>query len=103
MEDTMVSKDKVMDVLHECYDPEIPVNIVDLGLVYDVNIDDTSNVHVTMTLTAQGCPMSEMIDRQVRDKLEALDEVNNASVDIVWEPRWNPSMISPDGRKQLGM
>lgn len=103
MEDTVVSKEKVMDVLHECYDPEIPVNIVDLGLVYDVNIDDSSNVHVTMTLTAQGCPMSEMIDQQVRDKLEALDEVNDASVDIVWEPRWNPTMISPDGRKQLGM
>ncbi len=99
----MISKDKVMDMLHECYDPEIPVNIVDLGLVYDVDIDEDANVHVTMTLTAQGCPMSDLIDQQVRDKLESLDEVNGATVDIVWEPRWNPSMISPDGRKQLGM
>lgn len=99
----MVSKDTVMDVLHECYDPEIPVNIVDLGLVYDVDIDEAANVHVTMTLTAQGCPMSDLIDQQVRDKLESLDEVNDATVDIVWEPRWNPSMISPEGRKQLGM
>ncbi|HKJ69932.1 MAG TPA: metal-sulfur cluster assembly factor [bacterium] len=99
----MVSKDTVMDMLHECYDPEIPVNIVDLGLVYDVDIDEAANVHVTMTLTAQGCPMSDLIDQQVRDKLESLDEVNDATVDIVWEPRWNPSMISPEGRKQLGM
>lgn len=100
---TVELKDKVMDSLHECYDPEIPVNIVDLGLVYDVDIDEDSNVNVTMTLTAQGCPMSDMIDQQVTDTLEALDEINNANVDIVWEPRWNPQMISQEGRKQLGM
>jgi len=100
---TVELKDKVMEALHECYDPEIPVNIVDLGLVYDVDIDDESNVNVTMTLTAQGCPMSDMIDQQVTDTLEALDEINNANVDIVWEPRWNPQMISQEGRKQLGM
>ncbi len=99
----MVNEEKVMDALRECYDPEIPVNIVDLGLVYDVDISDESDVHVTMTLTAQGCPMSDIIDQQVRDALEALDEVNDASVDIVWEPKWNPSMISDEGRKQLGM
>ena len=99
----MISKDQVMDTLHECYDPEIPVNIVDLGLVYDVDISDNSDVHVTMTLTAQGCPMSDMIDQQVRDTLESLDEVNSASVDIVWEPRWTPDMITEDGRKKLGM
>ncbi|MCF7803681.1 MAG: metal-sulfur cluster assembly factor [Candidatus Marinimicrobia bacterium] len=96
-------KEKVMDALHECYDPEIPVNIVDLGLVYNVDIDDDSNVEITMTLTAQGCPMSDMIDQQVTDAVEALDEVNDAHVDIVWEPRWNPQMISQEGRKQLGM
>ncbi|MBS1271668.1 MAG: Fe-S protein maturation auxiliary factor SufT [Candidatus Marinimicrobia bacterium] len=100
---TVELKDKVMGALHECYDPEIPVNIVDLGLVYDVDIDDESNVNVTMTLTAQGCPMSDMIDQQVTDTLEAMDEINNANVDIVWEPRWNPQMISQEGRKQLGM
>lgn len=100
---TVELKDKVMETLHECYDPEIPVNIVDLGLVYDVDIDEEFNVNVTMTLTAQGCPMSDMIDQQVTDALESMDEINNANVDIVWEPRWNPTMISPEGRKQLGM
>lgn len=99
----MISEEKVMDALRECYDPEIPVNIVDLGLVYDIDISESADVHVTMTLTAQGCPMSDMIDQQVRDALEALDDVNDAAVDIVWEPKWNPSMISPEGRKQLGM
>ena len=99
----MVSEEKVMDALRECYDPEIPVNIVDLGLVYDIDVSEESDVHVTMTLTAQGCPMSDVIDQQVRDALEALDDVKDASVDIVWEPKWNPSMISDEGRKQLGM
>ncbi|MBD3274062.1 MAG: DUF59 domain-containing protein [Candidatus Marinimicrobia bacterium] len=99
----MLNEETVMDALRECYDPEIPVNIVDLGLVYDIDISDESDVHVTMTLTAQGCPMSDMIDQQVRDALEALDDVKDASVDIVWEPKWNPSMISDQGREQLGM
>jgi len=99
----MIEKDAVMEILKQCYDPEIPVNIVDLGLVYDIDIDTESNVNVTMTLTAQGCPMSAHINQDVTDKLEALDDVNSAYVDIVWEPRWNPSMISPEGRKQLGM
>lgn len=99
----MLNEETVMDALRECYDPEIPVNIVDLGLVYDIDVSEESDVHVTMTLTAQGCPMSDMIDQQVRDALEALDDVKDASVDIVWEPKWNPSMISDEGRKQLGM
>jgi metal-sulfur cluster biosynthetic enzyme len=99
----MLNEETVMDALRECYDPEIPVNIVDLGLVYDIDISEDSDVHVTMTLTAQGCPMSDMIDQQVRDALEALDDVKDASVDIVWEPKWNPSMISDQGREQLGM
>jgi len=103
MEGKMIEKDAVMEILKQCYDPEIPVNIVDLGLVYDIDIDTESNVNVTMTLTAQGCPMSAHINQDVTDKLEALDDVNSAYVDIVWEPRWNPSMISPEGRKQLGM
>jgi metal-sulfur cluster biosynthetic enzyme len=99
----MLNEETVMDALRECYDPEIPVNIVDLGLVYGIDISEDSDVHVTMTLTAQGCPMSDMIDQQVRDALEALDDVKDASVDIVWEPKWNPSMISDQGREQLGM
>ncbi len=94
--------DKVHEVLKECYDPEIPVSILDLGLIYNIEITDDT-VRVVMTLTARGCPMSRMISEDVKHKLEALPEISKADVQIVWDPQWTPEMISPEGRKILGM
>ena len=97
---------QVWSVLKTCYDPEIPVNIVDLGLVYDMRISpegDANRVDVKMTLTAQGCGMGTSIAADARHKILALPGVTDASVDIVWDPPWTPQMISPDGRERLGM
>jgi len=98
--------DLVWDQLRTCYDPEIPVNIVDLGLVYDMRISpegDENRVDVKMTLTAQGCGMGASIAADARHKILALPGVTDAAVDIVWDPPWTPQMISPDGRERLGM
>jgi probable FeS assembly SUF system protein SufT len=97
---------QVWNVLRTCYDPEIPVNIVDLGLVYDMRVtpeDGHQRVDVKMTLTAPGCGMGTSIAADARMKLLALPGVSEADVQIVWDPPWNPQMISPEGRERLGM
>ena len=98
----MLDRDLVLKTLKGVYDPEIPVNLVDLGLIYDVAID-AGVVDISMTLTATGCPMHALISNNVKEALEALEPVSEVKVKIVWEPRWTPDMISPDGRKALGM
>jgi probable FeS assembly SUF system protein SufT len=98
---------RVWDVLRTCYDPEIPVNIVDLGLVYDMRItseeEGRSRVDVKMTLTAPGCGMGTSIAADARLKLLDLPAVSDADVQIVWDPPWSPQMISAEGRERLGM
>ena len=98
----MVTKEQVYEALHECFDPEIPVNIVDLGLVYDVEVKD-EHVAVKMTLTAPGCGMGSMIANDARQRILLLDDVVEATVDLVWDPPWNPSMISEAAKQKLGM
>jgi len=97
----------VWAALRTCFDPEIPVNIVDLGLVYDLAIEPTPAgehaVDVKMTLTAQGCGMGPTIAEDARRKIAALPTVASAKVHIVWDPIWTPQMISPGGRKALGL
>jgi FeS assembly SUF system protein len=97
----MVTEEKVWEVLKNCYDPEIPVNIVDLGLVYDVKIEDDV-VKVKMTLTAPGCPMHSMIAQDVRNKLLGIEGVKDAVVQVVWDPPWNPDMMSEEAKAKLG-
>jgi len=92
--------DGVMNVLRNCYDPEIPVNIVDLGLVYGVSIDD-DNVKVRMTLTTVGCPAHAYLMHQVQTEIEKIPGVKKAEVEIVWEPPWTPDKMSPEARKRL--
>ena len=96
----MVTKEQVYEALKECYDPEIPINIVDLGLVYEVKIIDDW-VGVKMTLTAPGCPAHTFIAQQVKERLLKIPGVKDADVLIVWEPRWNPSMMSEEARMKL--
>jgi len=101
------SEELVWDTLKTCFDPEIPVNIVDLGLIYDLAVDDRpeggKSVEVKMTLTAQGCGMGPVIANDARGKIAALPGVAAAKVHIVWDPIWSPQMISPAGRKALGI
>jgi FeS assembly SUF system protein len=97
----MVTQDDVMNALKQCYDPEIPVNIVDLGLIYDVDIQDKT-VNVDMTLTARGCPMHSLIARDVKQKLQSLAGVETANVKVVWDPPWTPDRMSDEAKKKLG-
>jgi probable FeS assembly SUF system protein SufT len=101
------SETAVWEALRTCYDPEIPVNIVDLGLVYDLRVlpgdSDKHRIAIKMTLTAVGCGMGPVIANDAREKIESLSEVEEASVEIVWDPPWTPQMISDQGRKILGL
>ncbi len=98
---------RVDEALRSCYDPEIPINIVDLGLIYDSRItpcaDGSSRIDIKMTLTAPGCGMGVAIAADAEDKLRAITGVSDASVEIVWDPPWNAHMISEEGRQKLGM
>ena len=98
-----VDRERVMEAVRQCYDPEIPINIVDLGLIYDVEVIDGVTVKIKMTLTSQGCPSAAAIPEQVKLQVGAIEEVRDVQVDVVWEPEWNPSMISPEGRQRLGI
>ncbi|HEY3306668.1 MAG TPA: iron-sulfur cluster assembly protein [Candidatus Binatia bacterium] len=99
----MATKEEVYEILQQCYDPEIPVNIVDLGLIYDVQIEGTK-VNVKMTLTAPGCGMGGMIAGQARQKiLDNIDGVEEATVDLVWDPPWEPSRMSEEAKQKLGI
>ncbi|MGA9352377.1 MAG: metal-sulfur cluster assembly factor [Terriglobales bacterium] len=102
-----LTEDDVRNALRQCYDPEIPVNIVDLGLIYGIRFDaapdDRQDVNVEMTLTAQGCPEHVNISAQVKARVEQLPGVRNANVNVVWNPPWTPERLSPDARKQLGI
>src|SRR5213075_2848255 len=97
---------QVWDQLKTCYDPEIPVNIVDLGLVYDLAVADDpkggSRVHVKMTLTAPGCGMGTAIAADARFKIETLPGVSEANVELVWDPPWSADMMSPEAKQRLG-
>ena len=102
-----VTEDEAMNALKQCYDPEIPVNIVDLGLIYGIRFEPVSeeqqDVTVDMTLTAQGCPAHVMIGDQVKARLEQLPGIRTAHVNVVWTPPWTPERLSADARKQLGI
>jgi len=98
----MVTTEEVFGALRECYDPEIPVNIVDLGLVYDVAIDE-DHVNVVMTLTARGCPAHTFISESVRARVAQIPGVKSANVQVVWEPPWDISRMSDAARKRLGL
>ena len=97
----MVDALKVKDKLRECYDPEIPINIVDLGLVYGIDIDNGA-VKVSLTLTAPGCPLAGSIVEEVRRKLLELEGVQSADVELVWDPAWSPERISEEAKETMG-
>jgi len=99
--DGEVTREQVIDVLRTIYDPEIPVNIWDLGLIYEL-AHSGGKVQIKMTLTAMGCPIGPMIAAEIENKLAAIG-VENVTVDFVWTPPWTPERLTPDGREQLQM
>jgi probable FeS assembly SUF system protein SufT len=97
---------QVWDQLKTCYDPEIPVNIVELGLIYDLNVlgpEEDKKVEIQMTLTAPGCGMGPVIAEEVDRKINGINGVTNVKVDLVWEPMWNRDMMSEEAKLELGM
>lgn len=104
--------DEIRTALRDCFDPEVKLNLVDLGLIYDITTELDPNstpawprqrVKVTMTLTTPQCPASGLIFEQVHNRLASIPQISKAEVDLVWEPKWTPHRISPEGRRQLGL
>jgi metal-sulfur cluster biosynthetic enzyme len=98
-----VSVNAVYDAMKEVYDPEIGVNIVDLGLVFDVGVDEQNDVEVTMTLTSMGCPLGPVIISDIQRTVGSLDGVGQVGVRIVWSPPWSPEMMSEEAKDELGI
>lgn len=92
----------IIGVIRTIYDPEIPVNIYEVGLIYAVDIDDERNVTITMTLTSPMCPVAESLPVEVKDKVSRIEGVGTVTVDIVWDPPWSPEMMSEAAKLQLG-
>lgn len=97
-----VTRDQVVEVLKKIYDPEIPVDIWELGLIYDIDLSEENQIKIQMTLTSPNCPVAESLPIEVRDKLKALPGIENADVNIVWDPPWNPEMMSEVAKVELG-
>ena len=95
-------KEKVISEIKKIYDPEIPVNIYELGLIYDITIKD-KDVQVKMTLTTPNCPVAESLPKEVKDSIMELDEVNNVNLDLVWDSPWNKSMMSEAAKLELNL
>ena len=104
----MIAEDKIVDILKQCYDPEIPIDLWNLGLIYNIETQESydelhSDVNIVMSLTTPGCTMGQQMSLDIKNKLEALDEVNQAFVEVTFEPPWNPEMMSAEAREKLGV
>ena len=102
MAETEVTISEVQEALRDVYDPEIPVNVLDLGLIYDIKIDE-GQVYVQMTLTAPGCGMGPYIAQNAEWRIAEIDGVEDVEVDMVFDPRWSPELITEEGKKLLGL
>ncbi|OGG48119.1 MAG: FeS assembly SUF system protein [Candidatus Handelsmanbacteria bacterium RIFCSPLOWO2_12_FULL_64_10] len=96
-------EEKILDVLRNTFDPEIPVNIYELGLVYEVRVEGSGEVFIKMTLTSPACPVAGSLPPEVESRVRAIPGVTDVRLDLVWDPPWNPSMMSEAARLQLGM
>jgi FeS assembly SUF system protein len=103
MDDRELLHKKVLDMIRTCYDPEIPVNIYELGLIYDVHIDDESNVTITMTLTSPACPVAGSLPREVEMRVRNVEGVGDVKAEVVWDPPWNPNMMTEEAKLELGL
>lgn len=96
-------REDIIEMLKTIYDPEIPVNIFELGLIYDIQLSNSGNVNINMTLTAPGCPVAQTFPGEVESKVETVPGVKKAHVELVWDPAWDKSMMSEAAQLQLGM
>jgi len=100
---TDIVKEQISDVLKTVYDPEIPVNIYEMGLIYEIDIQQDGMVNIKMTLTSPNCPAAQSLPAEVETKVKAIDEVLDASIEIVWEPAWHIDMMTEDAKLELGI
>ena len=105
---SQIKEAKVIEILKQCYDPELPVDLWNLGLIYNIQIQEAynetkSDINIVMSLTTPGCTMGDQIAQDIRNKLEALAEVNQAFVEVTFDPPWNPEMITEEAKKKLGL
>ena len=98
---TDIVKEQITDVLKTVYDPEIPVNIYEMGLIYEIDIQQDGMVNIKMTLTSPNCPAAQSLPAEVETKVKAIDEVLDASIEIVWEPAWHIDMMTEDAKLEL--
>ena len=103
----MITEEKVIEILKQCYDPEIPIDLYNLGLIYEIKIQEAfeknkSDINIIMSHTTPGCGMGQMMADDIRNKLEALDDVNQAFVEITFEPPWTPEMMKEEAKSKLG-
>ena len=101
-DNTFQLESEVVRVLKEVYDPEIPVNVYDLGLIYEINTDNEHNVNLKMTLTAPNCPMADSLIDEIRESIRNIEGVNKVNIDLVWEPPWDRDMMSENAKFELG-
>ena len=99
----LVIESEVLEALRTCFDPEIPVNIYELGLVYNINVEEGGAVTITMTLTSPHCPAAQSKPAEIEEKVKAVSGVSDIKIDLVWDPPWDPSKMSEAARLQLGM
>lgn len=101
-EELQAIQDKIVVMLRTVYDPEIPVNIYDLGMIYDVDVDEGNNVTIEMTFTSPSCPAADFILMDVQMKIESIKEVNNVDINLTFDPPWDKSMMSEEAKLELG-
>ncbi len=94
---------KIIEAIKTCYDPEIPVDIYELGLIYDIRIDDKKVAHIIMTLTSPSCPVAGSLPGEVEEKVKSVEGIHDAHVEVVWDPPWTMEMMSEEGRLELGL
>jgi FeS assembly SUF system protein len=96
-------KEKIVSEIKKIYDPEIPVNIYELGLIYDISVNDKKEVHIKMTLTSPNCPVAESLPQEVKDSVKQLNGINKVELDLVWDPPWDKSMMSEAAKLELNL
>jgi len=101
-EEKNMLKNQIVEILKTCYDPEIPVDIYELGLIYDIDVDDESKAYIKMTLTSPACPVAGSLPIEVESKVKSMNELNDVKVDVVWDPPWDQSMMSEAAKVELG-
>ena len=99
----MELKDKIIAEIKKIYDPEIPVNIYDLGLIYDIKVEDKNTAKIKMTLTSPNCPVAESLPKEVKDGIMQVEGIDNVDLDIVWDPPWNQTMMSEAAKLELNL